>query len=256
MTAGGVKGALGRGLSFLALLALWQAAALALHSAELPSPLVVAGFAVDQALHGDLLAQLAATLRRVVISFAVAMAIGCAGGIALGLSRRLDALFETWLLVLLNLPALVIAILCYIWLGLTEAAAIVAVALNKIPNVVVILREGTRAIDPGLEEMRRAFRLSPAAWGRHVLLPQLAPFVAAAARSGLALVWKIVLLVELLGRGDGIGYAISTRFQLFDVRGVLGYAFAFTLVMLVVEYLVLQPLEAHAGRWRPAPARA
>ena len=57
-------------------------------------------------------------------------------------------------------------------------------------------------------------------WLRHVLVPQLEPYVVAAARSGLALVWKIVLVVELLGRPDGVGYAISYYFQLFDVAGI------------------------------------
>mgnify|MGYP001423901041 CR=1 FL=1 len=47
----------------------------------------------------------------------------------------------------LNIPALVLIILSYIWFGLTEVAAIVAVSLNKIPNVVVTIREGAKSID-------------------------------------------------------------------------------------------------------------
>jgi NitT/TauT family transport system permease protein len=182
------------------------------------------------------------------------MLIGAAIGVALGRWRRVNDAFEIWLLVLLNMPALVIAVLCYIWLGLTEAAAITAVALNKIPNVIVILREGARSLDRDLDEMSRVYRFSFWTWLRHVLLPQLAPYAAAAARSGLALVWKIVLLVELLGRPSGVGYAISLYFQLFDVRGVLGYALTFTVVMLAIEFLLLQPIEAHVRRWRPSPA--
>lgn len=243
-----------RGLSLLSLLVLWQVAADIAASRSLPSPSAVFTFLIDETLHGDLLSNLGITLWRVAASFAIAMAIGTAAGIALGLWRRVNAVFDTWLLVLLNLPALVIAILCYIWLGLTETAAITAVALNKIPNVIVILREGTRSIDRDLDEMSRAYRFSTGTWLRHVLLPQLAPYLAAAARSGLALVWKIVLVVELLGRSDGVGYAISIHFQLFDVRGVLGYALAFIIVMLAVEFIVLQPLESHARRWRPSPA--
>lgn len=243
-----------RGLSLLLLLALWQVAADLADSRTLPSPNAVFTFMIDETLRGDLLPNLGVTLWRVAASFTVAMAIGTAAGVALGSWRRVNAAFDTWLLVLLNLPALVIAILCYIWLGLTEAAAITAVALNKIPNVIVILREGTRSIDRELDEMSRAYRFSTATWLRHVLAPQLTPYLAAAARSGLALVWKIVLVVELLGRSDGVGYAISIHFQLFDVRGVLGYALAFVVVMLAVEFIVLQPLETHARRWRPSPA--
>jgi ABC-type nitrate/sulfonate/bicarbonate transport system ATPase subunit len=55
----------------------------------------------------------------------------------------------------------------------------------------------------------------------HVVLRQLAPYLAAAARSGLSLVWKIVLIVELLGRPNGVGFEIGVAFQLFDVTRIL-----------------------------------
>jgi NitT/TauT family transport system permease protein len=118
----------------------------------------------------------------------------------------------------------------------------------------VVIREGARALDPGLDEVATAYRF--AAWKRlrHVVLPQLAPYLAAAGRSGLSLVWKIVLVVELLGRSNGVGFEINTHFQLFDVRMILAYALAFVAVMLVIETLVLQPLERRAGRWRQRPA--
>ncbi|MDX7070362.1 ABC transporter permease subunit, partial [Escherichia coli] len=89
------------------------------------------------------------------------------------------------LLILLNTPALVITVLAYIWVGLNEAAAIVAVVLNKLPNVAVILREGARGLDPQLEEMARTYRFDRRTWIAHVLVPQLQPFAVAAARSGL-----------------------------------------------------------------------
>ena len=59
--------------------------------------------------------------------------------------------------------------------------------------------------------------------------------MAAAARSGLSLVWKIVLVVELLGRPNGIGFELNPYFQLFDVRMILAYALAFVAVMLLIE---------------------
>jgi NitT/TauT family transport system permease protein len=168
----------------------------------------------------------------------------------MGRSRRLDSFFDSWLMVLLNLPALVIIVLAYVWFGLTEAAAIGAVAVNKIPTVAVTLREGARALDPDYADMAKSFRIG--AWRslRHVVLPQLTPFLIAASRSGLALIWKIVLIVELLGRSDGVGFEIQLYFQLFDVTRILAYTIAFTIVIQAVEWGILQPLEARAGRWR------
>ena len=64
-----------------------------------------------------------------------------------------------------------------------RAAAIGAVALNKIPNVIVTLREGARALDPALDEMARAYRLSPWSKFRNVTLPQLQPYFATASRT-------------------------------------------------------------------------
>ncbi len=241
-------------LSLLTLLLLWQIAAGWVAKPTLPSPAAVVAFAIEEIRHGQMIMNLAMTLARVAAAFVVAMLAGAAIGIALGRWPRCNAALEVWMLVLLNAPALVISVMCYIWLGLTETAAITAVALNKIPNVAVILREGTRALDRDLDEMAQVYRIPLRGRLGHVLLPQLAPYFAAAARSGLALIWKIVLLVELLGRPSGVGYAISLYFQLFDMRGVLAYALAFTIVMLAVEFFLLQPLEAHVQHWRHAPA--
>ena len=240
-------------LSLLLLVALWQGVALVAASKLLPGPLEVFAFIAREAMSGELLHQIGATLRRVTVAFILAMAIGGALGVALGRLPAADRLLDSWVLVLLNTPALVVIVLCYVWLGLSEAAAVLAVTLNKIPNVAVIMREGARTLDPQIEEMRPRFRFGRGTWIRHVMVPQLEPYTVAAARSGLALVWKIVLVVELLGRPDGVGYAISYYFQLFDVAGILGFS-TFTVVMLVIEYALLQPLEAHAGRWRPAAA--
>ncbi|TJW29296.1 MAG: ABC transporter permease subunit, partial [Mesorhizobium sp.] len=119
--------------------------------------------------------------------------------------RGADRFFSPWVILFLNIPALVVIVLTYIWFGLNEAAAIGAVAVNKIPNVVVTMREGARALDPSYAEMAAVYRFGPLDRIRHVLLPQLQPYLAAASRSGIALIWKIVLVVELLGRSNGVG---------------------------------------------------
>ena len=89
---------------------------------------------------------------------------------------------------------------------------------------------------------------------RHVILPQLAPYIAAAARSGLSLVWKIVLVAELLGRSNGVGFQIGVAFQLFDIPLLLAYSLSFTAIVLVIETVLVQPLESRLFRWRPRAA--
>src|SRR5207302_5783419 len=108
-----------------------------------------------------------------------------------------------------------------------EAAAIAAIAVNKLPPAVVTGREGTRSLDAALDEMASVFAIPRWKAFRHVILPQLAPYIAAAARSGLSLVWKIVLVAELLGRSNGVGFEIGVAFQLFDIPRLLAYALSF-----------------------------
>ncbi|MBO6755665.1 MAG: ABC transporter permease subunit [Roseibium sp.] len=241
-------------LASLGLLLLgWSALAVGVADPEtLPGPIFVAGLIVREILDGALLYHVAVTLARVAAAFFLAMSIGLAIGLFMGRRPAADRWLDPWLVVFLNLPALVTIVLCYLWIGLTEVAAILAVAINKIPMVTVLIREGARAFDPALSDMASVFRMPPGKRLRHVILPQLAPYVAASARTGTALIWKIVLVVEFLGRSNGVGFQIHLYFQLFDVPMVLAYALAFIMVMLAVEAFILQPWETAANRWRRA----
>ncbi|MFY8030917.1 MAG: ABC transporter permease, partial [Devosia sp.] len=125
----------------------WQAIAMAFPGRLFPAPSAVALEIWRLATTGPLLADLGKTLTRVAIGFVVAMLLGTALGLLLGRNRTLDRLAAPWLVVGLNLPAIVLAIALYIWLGLSEFALILAVVLNKLPLVAVTLREGVRALD-------------------------------------------------------------------------------------------------------------
>jgi NitT/TauT family transport system permease protein len=238
-------------ISLALLVAAWYAGSHIAGARLLPGPQAVGLAIVNEARSGALAFNLGVTLARVAVAFTIAMLLGTAIGLAMGRHALADRLGDPWLVVLLNLPALVIIVLAYVWAGLTETAAIAAVALNKLPIATVTVREGARSLDRTLDEMAHVFRMTAWVRFRHVVLPQLAPYLTAAARSGLSLVWKIVLIVELLGRPNGVGFEIGVAFQLFDVTRILAYALAFVAVMLAIETLLVQPLERHVSRWRP-----
>lgn len=238
-------------VSIAALIALWAlAAAFSDDPRRLPSPALVLARLAEIAGTGELWFHAGMTLMRVAVAFAAAMLAGGALGLWMGRSAAADRWLNPSLVILLNIPALVVIVLCYIWIGLNETAAILAVALNKIPTVAVILREAARTLSPALDDMARVFRMGWLARLRHVILPQLAPAIAAAARSGIALIWKIVLVVEFLGRSNGVGFKIHLHFSNFDVARVLAWALAFVAVMLLIDLFLLRPWQAHAGRWR------
>lgn len=241
-------------LSLPLLLVIWQVLAMVFPSRLFPTPIAVAVELWDLTLHGKLLADLGKTLLRAITAFVIAMTIGVTIGIALGRVRWADRLFGGWVVVGLNLPAIVIAIALYISMGLTETALITAVVLNKIPLVIVNIREGVRSFSRDYDELAAAFRMPLGRRLRLIFVPQLMPFVLAAARTGLSLIWKIVLVFEVLGSDGGVGFRVSIFFQFFDMTGLLAYSVAFILVVLAFEYLVMRPLERRVLRWRPAQA--
>lgn len=237
-------------LSFLALLLVWQVLAAFLNSNNLPAPLVVGKVLWQGCLNGQIPYHLGVTLLRLIVSFSIAMLLGCGLGILLGRNKKLDSFFDNWLVIFLNIPALVTIILCYVWFGLTEVAAILAVVINKLPNVIVTIREGARALDQDLLEMARSYRFGRKKTLLNVVWPQLYPYIMGATRTGLALVWKIILVVELLGRSNGVGFQLYSFFQLFDVASLLAYTIAFVGIIQLLELMVLKPLDARAQRWR------
>ena len=236
--------------SLLAFLMVWQLAAVLAPSTLLPPPLTVFERIGNEALSMALPNHLAVTLGRVGVAFVLAMLIGAVIGMAMGRWRLVDRLLDGWLVLGLNIPALVTIILCYIWFGLNDWAAILAVAINKIPTVIVTVREGARAVDQELLRVAEAYRLSRWRTFSKVYLPQLVPYLMAASRAGLSLIWKIVLVVELLGRSNGVGFQINVFFQFFDIAGILAYTLAFAAVVLLTEAALLRPLERRLTRWR------
>lgn len=244
------QGPWARVVPVLVLIGLWQVFAVTLQSKTLPPPNAVVAVLWQELVAGELLMHLGMTLSRVAISFTAAMLIGVALGIVMGASKSLDRLLDTFLILALNIPALVTIILCYIWFGLSEVAAIIAVTLNKIPMVAISLREGARAVDKNLLQVAKVFKLSRRDTFFKVYLPQLLPYLFGAARNGLAIIWKIVLVVELLGRSNGVGFQIGNYFHFFDITGILAYTLAFALVIFVVEVMLLRPIESRLNRWR------
>ena len=243
-------GAGSRVLSLIALVIIWEIGSRFADPLILPAPERVAESFWKQLVRGDLTFHTGMTLYRAAAAFSASMLIGTVIGIVLGRVPRANRFFDGWVVLGLNMPALVVGIMCYIWFGLTDFALILAVTINKVPLVAITVREGAAAIQPDLLQVAKAFRLRRLTVLRRVVLPQLYPYIMASSRAGLALIWKIVLVFELLGRSNGVGFQLSFYFQNFEVHNVLAYAFGFIAVVMLIEALIVRPLERRATRWR------
>lgn len=231
-------------------LLLWELASRFIVSSLLPSVIPVAQLMFDIVVSGEFFSHLLDTLRRVTIGFLLAYGISVPLGIAMGWDERAEYFFDIPILIGISVPGLAVAIVAIIWFGLSELAAYFSVFVLATPMIVFNFWQGTKSIDMDLVRMGESFEVSRLSLVRHVVLPSLLPHLLAAARFGLAISWKIVVIVELLGLTSGIGYMINHQFQLYSIIGVFAWTLNFTLVMMAIEFGILKTIEKRVTRWR------
>jgi NitT/TauT family transport system permease protein len=236
--------------SVLTLVGIWSLASWFLPSAVLPSPWLVAQAMAELVQTQELWSDTAVTLGRIAMAFAIGMGAALLLGAAMAMSHRAGVFFRVWIVCGITVPAIVTILTVYMVVGMNDRGAVLGAALTVIPFLAINIREGLKGIDTRLLQMGAVFRASRGQLVRSVIAPQVAPMLLASARFGLGLVWKMVLFVELLGRGDGVGFRIEYYFQLFDMTRVLAYAMCFVLVMLAIEVGIFGWLEKRAFRWR------
>jgi NitT/TauT family transport system permease protein len=245
-----------RTLGMAAMLPAWWLLSLWLGEQTMPGPVVTLQALSSLVAEGAVFADLGITLFRIFAGFAVAMTIGVAVGVLMGLSRWMSEFFSGWIAVGLSVPALIYIVVSYLsGLGLSEQAAIVAIALCTIFIVIYNIWEGVKSIDRKLVEMAQVHRASRLMVLRHVLLPQISPFIMASAKTNLGITWRITTFVELMGRPDGMGYQIYHYFQIYNITQVFAHAALFIIVMLIIEAFIAKVIEPWLFAWRP-PAKA
>lgn len=247
-----LRGVWRRSISVLVLLALWHIISLFMKPTILPSPIAVFAQLIENLMQPETYEQLGITMLRVLLGMAAGVVTGIIVGIIMGLSKIGEDLLDTWVLFLFTIPGLVYGILCILWFGLNDSAAVVAVAVGASPPIAINIWQGTKAIDRDLIHMGKAFRFGRASLLFKVVVPQLIPYILAALRYGLAISWKIVTIVELIGLSSGVGYMLHYWFGNFSMIQVLAWTLLFTITLLIIEFAILKPVESRLTRWRPA----
>lgn len=243
--------------SLVILVLVWQAGHISAPYLNVPPELIPGPYEtvralVDNLMRGELAFHLKATMIRVISSFVLVMVVGTGIGVIMGLFWRAEAALDLWIMVALTVPGLCYVIISFMWFGLNEFSAVVAISVTTVPSTIINIWEGVKDIDNKLVDMAKVFRTSPAKRLRRVIFPQILPYVMASSRFGLGIIWKVTVLVELLGRSSGVGFMLNYWWQLYDMTQVLAWTMLFTFIMLFLELVVLKQVEAKVFRWRPA----
>lgn len=237
--------------AIVAAVAIWWPISIPLQG-FMPSPADFARAFADAITGGELYVHMAATMRRVLIGWAVSVVLGTALGVVMGRSHAFDSLALPWVMVGLATPAPVIIIFCILILGIEETSTLIALVIAVTPFVINIVYQGVRSTDPGLINMANVYRVPRRTRLREIILPQIAPSLMAGTRFGFAMSWKIVVIIEAMSSSTGIGAQIELFFRLLQPASVLAWVFCFTIVMVVAELLVFRPVETRLFRWRRA----
>lgn len=237
--------------SIASIVLLWAVMAPFYPDAVIPSPLAVVTSMWGIIVGGEFLVHTAATVYRVLIGFFAAFAVSVFIGVSMGLNKTLEDFLKVEVLVGLTIPGLIWVIVSAMWFGLTEFAMIFSITIIIAPLLALNMWEGTKDIDTGLMEMGSVFDASIVENLRHVILPQLIPYLLSGTRLGLSLGWKVAVIAELVMADKGVGFKLNYHFGLFNMTMILAWALLFTILMLLLEFGVIYPIEQRITAWRP-----
>jgi NitT/TauT family transport system permease protein len=205
-------------------------------------------------VHEHFLFNIGQTLLRVVLGMLATLTVSVIVGVAMGLDRRLEKFFDLFVLLGRAIPGLAWALLSVMIVGINNGAPILAITMASTPMVTLQMWEGTKALDRDLLQMAHVFGLSRQQRIRHIVLPSILPYMVAGTKLGLALSWQVVVLSELFGLSNGVGFKINQAFAAFSIPAVMAWTLSFTAVMAIIEFGMLGPVERRLTRWRRAGA--
>ncbi|MFT3691449.1 ABC transporter permease [Paenirhodobacter sp.] len=242
------------GLAGLALFgALWQAGFEAYGEFILPAPLATLDAARGLLADGAARAVLWLTVLRALAGFAACAVIGTAAGVAAGYSPATLRLARPVLTVLLGVPPIAWIVLAMLWFGSSAATVAATIVVSTLPVVFSGAVEGVVTRDRGLDQMAEVFGAGPV---RRAFLAgrQIAAHLLPALVLALGSSFKVAVMAELLANAGGVGGALARSRAMLDVAGALAWVCLAVAALIVVEYLLIRPVQAELERWRVAAA--
>jgi ABC-type nitrate/sulfonate/bicarbonate transport system permease component len=234
----------------------WQLIVPHLSTALIPTPVEVFETMIDE-LQGDTAARATVyesfgiTFARLGVGLLISMVLGTAIGVAMGISRKVDAALRDFVYGLLAMPYVIWALLAALWFGFTFKTPVVVVILASIAFVITNVAEGVRAVPKDLADMARAFGVSNVQVLRNIVVPSIMPFLFAAFRYAFSLGWKALAVAEVFGSSSGAGWVIRYWFDSRRMDGLFAYLGFFVIFAIVVDFVVFKLIANRVFRWRP-----
>ena len=199
----------------------------------------------DARLHAHILH----SSKLVLLGFAVAVASGVPLGLAMGWSRRTEALLNPAFLLIRPIPPLAWIPLAIVWLGLGDAAKVLVIWFAAFVPSVINSYAGVRALERHVIEAARMLGASRAMMMREVVIPGAMPHIFTGLRLSLQACWTTLVAGELIGAAAGLGHVLQqSALDLFPAMILVGMVFV--AISGGVMTWALGRVEALAMPWR------
>jgi NitT/TauT family transport system permease protein len=197
---------------------------------------------------GTFAGDLAASLQRVGIGYAISMAIGVVLGVLIGSFVSAESFFEPQIGFLRYIPASALTPLLLLWLGIGESPKITLIVVGTVFFNVLMVADVVRATPREL--LNASATLGAGRWTtvRKVILPHSVPGMIDVARINLAAAWLMLVVAELLAAQEGLAFRIVRAQRFRDVPTMFALLITFGVIGLVSD-LLLRRLRWLVAKW-------
>ena len=200
---------------------------------------------------GVLLDDLIASMIEFCVGFGMAIMVGVLVGVAMGLNRIAEYAIDPFVWFLYASPLIAFYPLLIVWLGFGFATVVAVAFLLSFVSIVVNAMAGVHSVEPNLVKAVLAFGGTRRDVVLKVVLPASIPHILAGGRIGLGRALHGVVLGEMFGSNDGLGYSIARYAAQLKTADV----FAPLLTLIVLGIVINQAsglLESRLLSWRRA----
>ncbi len=240
----------GAAASLLLVVALWELGHGIYGTLVLPAPRETFAALWRMTLDGRVPPAVLDTGRNALGGFVLTVAVGGGLGALAGASDMMRRLLQPVTTLMLGIPAIAWVVLSLLWFGGSGAAATFTVVVATAPVVFSGAAQGVRTLDGALKRMAEAFRVPWRVRVWDVYLPHMLSYLFPALASALALSWKVAVMAELLSGAGGIGDGLATARVQVDTVKAMAWILVVVILLLCVEYLLLEPVRRHVQTWR------
>ena len=148
------------------------------------------------------------SLRRVLIAFGLAIALGLPLGLLMGWNRVCEKIVTPIFEVLRPIPPIAWIPIAILWLGVAEGSKIFICFVGAFVIMILNSYTGMRYVDPLLIDAAKSFGASRSQQFFNVAVPACMPSIFAGVQNALSMAWMCVLAAEMVGAREGVGFII------------------------------------------------